>query len=103
MSGKKPVLPIHQMSFDSFNRRFKGKHLDKEVLTKEDIDTILSVFGLSDRSVNSKVGRLCCDEYHGHSYGCNYYMSPEAGVVDRLTNEIYRYQSKLEKMKKQLD
>lgn len=88
----KPILPIHEMNKDEFNNNFKRQHLDSSVLTETDLEEIKKVFGLSDRSANSPVGHLCCDEYHRHGYSCINYNSPEAGIVDRLIDEIIHYQ-----------
>lgn len=99
----KPYLPIQDMSEGDFNTTFKKTHLDKDILLKKDLDAVEEIFGLGDKSANSVVGMLCCAEYHGHNYGCNYYYSPEAGIVDRLLDEIKIYQSKFLKIKKQVD
>ncbi|MEK6926427.1 MAG: hypothetical protein AABW50_04075 [Nanoarchaeota archaeon] len=90
----KVKLPIHDISKRDFNNDgFKKRYLDKRVLEQEDLNAIEGVFGLSDRSPNSNVGSLCCSEYHQHDYPCNWYNSPEAGIVDRLLLEIRRYQT----------
>jgi len=90
-----PNLPVHNLSEQEFNSQFKKKHLDKRVLTIEDLKAIEVLFGLDNRSVDSNVGGVSCCEYHAHSYPCNFYHSPEAGVVDRLVGEINRYRAKL--------
>jgi hypothetical protein len=92
----KPVLPVYAMTREEFNNEFKRKHLDKTVLSGEDFNAIKEIFGLSDRGANSPVGRISCDEYHGHGYKCVWYNSPEAGIVDRLLNEIKMYKGRLE-------
>jgi hypothetical protein len=94
----KPVLPIHEVDIPKFNNDFKVKHLDSKVLSESDLKAIEQVFGLSDRSANSPVGRICCDEAHGHSYSCHYYNSPEAGIVDRLIDEIRSYEARLKQI-----
>ena len=94
----KPNLPIQNISDSDFNSGFKVKHLDGRILKDEDLKAIEKAFGLDDRSANSRVGGISCDEAHGHSYRCHYYRSPEAGVVDRLIIEIRRYQDGLSKI-----
>jgi hypothetical protein len=89
---EKPHLPVNDISEREFNVNFKKRHLDNTVLSDEDLKAIKDVFGLGDKSENSLVGYLSCDEAHQHNYRCNGYHSPEAGIVDRLLTEIRRYQ-----------
>ncbi|MEK6918096.1 MAG: hypothetical protein AABW51_04060 [Nanoarchaeota archaeon] len=94
----KPSLPITRMDPDTFNSRFKTKHLDGEVLNDEDLKAVGSAFGLSGTpEVDSRIGYIPCDEAHAHGYKCINYNRPESGVVDRLLREIRNYQSKLKK------
>lgn len=88
---EKPHLPVDDISEREFNNDFKRKHLDGQVLSSESLKAIEEVFGLIDKSENSHVGNLCCDEAHQHSYACNHYYSPQAGIIDRLLLEIKHY------------
>jgi len=94
----KPKLPIHEISESDFNGGFKRKHLDGKFLKEEDLEAILKIFGLDNRKVDNPTGTINCNEYHLHPFKCNYYYSPEAGIVDRLLNEISNYQSKLKEI-----
>ena len=99
----KPKLKIHEMSIENFNNSFKKKNLDNIILTKENLSEIEKQFGLDDRSENSKTGKISCDEYHSHSYKCIHYNSPEAGIVDRLINEIKRYKERIDNIRDSLE
>jgi hypothetical protein len=94
----RPELLVHKISEGNFNCDFKRKHLDGEILKEEDLEAIIKLFGLDDRKVGNPTGTISCDEYHAHSFACHYYYSPEAGVIDRLINEIRNYQSTLQKI-----
>lgn len=96
---EKTKIKIEEMSVDEFNNSFKGKYLDKEILTDEDLTEIRKQFGPHDMDTMI----FPCNEFHSHNYSCVYYHNPEAGVVDRLLNEINRYKVKIEKVKKTLD
>jgi hypothetical protein len=93
----RPKLPIHGISESDFSD-FKHKHLDEEVLKEEDLNAIIALFGLNDRSVNNPTGRIACDEYHMHEFKCVQYYSPEAGIIDRLILEIANYKSTLQQI-----
>ncbi|MCR4327521.1 MAG: hypothetical protein NUV46_02990 [Nanoarchaeota archaeon] len=94
---KKIKLKIEEMSVDEFNNKFKGKHLDKEVLTEEDLAEIKQQFSGSDPNLTyyEKYCRVSCDTLHRHTYNCLYFPNPETGVVERLINEIERYKTKI--------
>lgn len=99
----KPKLKIHEMSIEDFNNSFKKKNLDNIILTKENLSEIEKQFGLDDRSENSKIGKISCNEYHSHNYKCLHYNSPEAGIVDRLINEIKRYKERIDNIRDNLE
>lgn len=72
----------------------KKRFLDKEKLSKESLEEITKLFAVGD----SKTGRICCDDYHPHSYRCNEYYRADIGIVDRLITEIEKYRNKLKEL-----
>ena len=88
------MMPIEDLSEDEFNRNFKPKYLDREVLNGESIGEIKRLFAIGDK----ETAHICCDKYHAHNFECILYHSPASGIVERLILEVRRYRDMLSKI-----
>jgi len=84
-------LPIDKISYEDF-RKFKTDYLDGRVLSDKVISKIEKLFAVGDYSTE----KISCCEAHRHSYKCISFSNPATGIVIRLTNEIRRYQRKID-------
>ena len=98
LSMGKPKLPIHDISEAEFGK-FKGQYLDKVILDEEAIKKIGNLFRIG----SDAIVEIICDEAHIHPYSCLRYKSPEAGIVERLLNEVNHYRRKLKNIHKESD
>lgn len=93
---QRPNLPIDGIDVRMFNEEVKEKYLDKEGLLSDGaLDKIRELFSVGRPST----GRVCCDEYHAHSYRCIFFYNPATAVVDRLIYEVIAYKARLDEIK----
>lgn len=90
---EKPQLPIDDLSIEDFDK-FKEKYLNSSKLDPEAIKKIENLFDIGAPDT----GKISCDDYHEHTYGCVYFYHPSSGVVNRLLNEIQRQKGLLKKI-----
>lgn len=91
----KPKLPVHEISKQDFDK-FQSRYLDFGKLEDEALNEIRNLFGITKNK--SSVYTLYCDEAHAHAYRCLSWDSPEAGIVERLINEVNNYKRVLEEI-----
>lgn len=82
--------PLRDIS-DSQFQEFREKYLNKKRLSLEDLEMIQDAFGLIGKK-NARRFRVSCDEAHAHSYECVEFKDREGAIVERLVNELKRYQ-----------
>jgi len=81
--GKLPIEGLTTQEFDVF----KKKYLDSLQLTSEALNQLEKLFAVG----REDTGHILCDDYHVHTFKCNFYIEPTVGVVDRLIGEIRVY------------